>query len=203
MDDQTLCRALEAVLFASAEPLPLVRLEALFAPDGVEPARVADALRGLEAALAGRAVELQEVAGGFQLRTRPGLAPWVARLEAPRPARLSRAALEALAVVAYRQPLTRAEVEEVRGVDCGGVMKSLLERGLVRVVGKKDVPGRPLLYGTAKRFLETFGLPSLGALPSLRDLAEIAAARADEGPEPPGPPERQDQASQEEDTHGG
>jgi segregation and condensation protein B len=188
LDDATLRRAVEAVLFASSEPLPLARLEALFAPDGVEPDRVAEALEALRSASNDRGVEVQEVAGGLQLRTRSEFGPWVARLETPKPVRFSRAALETLAVVAYRQPLTRAEVEAVRGVDCGGVMKALLERGLVRVVGKKDVPGRPLLYGTAKRFLETFGLSSLSALPSLRDLGDIVAARAEDEPEPDLPP---------------
>lgn len=184
MDDEALCRIVEAVLFAAAEPLALSRLEALFAPEALEPGRVARALERLREALSNRGIELQEVAGGFQLRTRAELGPWVARMHAPRPVRLSRAALETLAVVAYRQPITRAEIEEVRGVDCGGVMKSLLERGLARVVGKKDVPGRPLLYGTAKKFLETFGLASLSQLPTLRDLAEIAATRAEDEPEP-------------------
>lgn len=184
VDESTLCRAIEAVLFATSEPLPLTRLEAVFAPDGVDPLRVAAALEALRRSCGERGVEVQEVAGGVQLRTRSEFGPWVARLETPKPVRFSRAALETLAVVAYRQPLTRAEVEEVRGVDCGGVMKSLLERGLVRVVGKKDVPGRPLLYGTAKRFLETFGLSSLTELPSLRDLGDIIAARAEDEPEP-------------------
>jgi segregation and condensation protein B len=180
LDDQTLVMALEAVLFASSEPVSLARLEAVFAPDGVDPARLADALESLRAACGARGIEVQEVAGGLQLRTRSELARWVARLETPKPVRFSRAALETLAVIAYRQPITRAEVEEVRGVDCGGVVKTLLERGLLRILGKKDVPGRPLLYGTAKKFLETFGLSSLTALPSLRDLEEIVAERAEE-----------------------
>ena len=101
------------------------------------------------------------------------------RLEQERPARLSRAALETLAVVAYRQPVTRAEIEHVRGVDCGPVLRSLLERHLVRIAGHRDVPGRPMLYGTTRRFLEVFGLASLEDLPSLRDLDELVrAARA-------------------------
>ncbi len=136
-------------------------------------------MEALAAALAGRGVELREVAGGWQLRTAPDLGPWLARLEVPRPVRFSRAALETLALVAYRQPTTRAEVEEVRGVDCGGVLKVLLDRGLVRILGKKDVPGRPLLYGTSRKFLEVFGLAGLGELPSVRDLDEILAARAE------------------------
>lgn len=179
MDPETLVRAVEALLFASPEPLPLPRLEEVFAPDGVEPDRVRDALEKLRTRCAGRGVELREVAGGYQLRTRPELAPWLARIEAPRAVRFSRPALETLAIVAYRQPVTRAELEEVRGVDCGGVLKSLLDRGLARILGKKDVPGRPLLYGTTRKFLEAFGLSSLGELPSLKDIEEVLAARGE------------------------
>lgn len=180
MESETLVRAVEALLFASPEPLPLSRLAEIFAPDGVEPDRVGNALGELGTRCAGRGVELREVAGGYQLRTRPELAPWLARLEAPRAVRFSRAALETLAIVAYRQPVTRAELEEVRGVDCGGVLKLLLDRGLVRILGKKDVPGRPLLYGTARKFLEAFGLSSLGELPNLKDIEELLASREGE-----------------------
>lgn len=180
MDDEMLVMALEAVLFASAEPVPLNRLEAIFCPEGVEPDRVADALESLRVGCGTRGIEVQEVAGGFQLRTRADFVRWVSRLEIPKPVRFTRAALETLAVIAYRQPITRSELEEVRGVDCGGVVKTLLERGLLRIVGKKDVPGRPLLYGTAKKFLETFGLSSLRELPTLRDLEEVIAERAEE-----------------------
>ena len=120
-------------------------------------------------------IELTRAAGGWRLRTDPALAPMVRRLWPSRAIRLSKAALEALSVVAYRQPCTRIEVEEVRGVDCGGVLKSLLERRLVRVVGRKDEPGRPLLYGTTSTFLELFGLPDLRALPTLRDLESMRA----------------------------
>lgn len=179
MEAFELVRALEAVLFASAEPVPLDRLEAVFDPDGVDRADLTAALETLRTACAGRGVELREVGGGYQFRTRPELAPWLARLEVVKPVRFSRAALESLALVAYRQPVTRAEVEEVRGVDCGGVLKALLERGLVRVVGKKDVPGRPLLYGTTRKFLEAFGFSSLSELPSLRDIQEILAERGE------------------------
>lgn len=180
MDDQTLVMALEAVLFASAEPVPLARLEEVFQADGVEPSRVLESLGALKAECTTRGIDVQEVAGGYQFRTRPHLSKWVSRLEVPKPVRFTRPALETLAVIAYRQPITRAEVEEVRGVDCGGVLKTLLERGLLRIVGKKDVAGRPLLYGTARKFLETFSLSSLRELPSLRDLEEIIAAQAEE-----------------------
>ncbi len=185
MDPETLARAVEAVLFASPEPVPLARLVDLLGPEGADRQAVLEALARLERALAGRAVEVREVAGGYQLRTRPEFAPFLARLEVPRPVRFSRAALETLAIVAYRQPVTRAEVEEVRGVDCGGVLKSLAEKGLVRIVGKKDVPGRPLLYGTTRKFLEVFGLASLADLPSLQEIEELLAQEEKPG-DPPG-----------------
>lgn len=186
MDEALLLRALEAVLFASAEPLPLDRLAEVFEPDGVDRIALCQALGSLTRELVGRGLELREVGGGWQLRTRPEVAPWLARLQVVKPVRFSRAALEALAMVAYRQPVTRAEVEEVRGVDCGGVLKMLLERGLVRIVGKKDVPGRPLLYGTSRKFLEVFGLSGLGALPSLRDLEELLAREPEGAATPAG-----------------
>ena len=173
MDPDLLLRALEAVIFASAEPLTAAKLQAVFAPDGVEGEALDEALLSLRDSCSGRGIELLEVAGGYQFRTRPEVGPWVARIETPRPVRFSRAAMEALAVVAYRQPVTRAEMEEVRGVDCGGVLKTLLDRGLVRILGKKEVPGRPILYGTSKKFLEAFGLASLAQLPSLRDIEEL------------------------------
>jgi segregation and condensation protein B len=169
-------RIVEALVLAAGEPLA--------------PARIAQAVPGLTAAGArelalelradyerdARGFELAEVAGGFQLRTRAELAEFVQRLEDERPARLSRAALETLAVVAYRQPVTRGEIEQVRGVDCGPVLRSLLERHLLRIAGHRDVPGRPMLYGTTRRFLEVFGLASLEDLPSLRDLDELVRA---------------------------
>ncbi len=184
MDTETLRNVVEAVLFASPEPLPLARLEEVLAPDGVTRDEARQALADLAAAYEGRGVELREVAGGYQLRTRSEFGPWLARLEAQKPVRFSRPALETLAIVAYRQPVTRAEIEEVRGVDCGGVLKTLLDKGLARIVGKKDVPGRPLLYGTSKRFLEAFGLASLAELPSLKDIEELLSEQG-EGLEEP------------------
>lgn len=118
-------------------------------------------------------IELVEMAGGWRLRTATDLAAMVRRLWPDKRVRLSKAALEALSVVAYRQPCTRLDVEDVRGVDCGGVLRSLLERRLVRVVGRKDEPGRPLLYGTTPTFLELFSLPDLRSMPTLRDLADM------------------------------
>jgi segregation and condensation protein B len=116
---------------------------------------------------------LEEVAGGFQFRTRAEHVDWVRRLNKSRPFRFSRAALETLAIVAYRQPVTRAEIEYLRGVDSGGVVKTLLDRHLVRILGKKDIAGRPMIYGTTREFLELFGLRDLAALPTLKEFSEI------------------------------
>src|SRR5208283_4748118 len=123
-----------------------------------------------------RGFEIAEVAGGWQLRTCTDLAEYVQALHPRRAVRLSRAALETLAVVGYKQPITRAEIEHVRGVDAGAVLRSLLERELVRIAGHREIPGRPMLYATTRRFLEVFGLSSLEDLPSLRDLQEIASS---------------------------
>ena len=190
---------LRALLLASDRPLTASAVVELIdgAVDEEEwPERVdADAVEAALEALAAEhdaasGLELFCAAGGWRLRTAPTLSNMVRRLFPTRAIRLSRAALEALSVVAYRQPCTRVEVEEVRGVDCGGVLKSLLERRLVRVVGRKDEPGRPLLYGTTPAFLERLGLDHLGELPSLggfvpdADVVETLelALRAD-GPE--------------------
>ena len=121
----------------------------------------------------GRPYEIAEVAGGYQFRTRPEFAEVIRAMQPERKVRLSRAALESLAMIAYRQPITRAEIEDLRCVDCGAVIKGLLERGLVRIVGRRDAPGRPVLYGTSGTFLETFGLTSLRDLPELREIESL------------------------------
>lgn len=121
----------------------------------------------------GGGVHLVEVAGGWQFRTRPGFQQYVTRHIKTKSSRFSQSALETLAIVAYRQPITRAEVEHLRGVDCGGVLKSLLEKRLVRILGKKDIPGRPLIYGTSKEFLEIFGLKDLKSLPTLKEIQAL------------------------------
>jgi segregation and condensation protein B len=169
---------LESMLFAAGAPVPIGRLvDALAGPGRAE---VTAALHALAEAYEndGRGLRLVQVAGGWQLRTPAEHGPWVRRLLRERPPRLSRPMLETLAIVAYRQPCTRIEVEAVRGVDADAVLSTLLERRLVRIVGRKDAPGRPLLYGTTREFLEVFSLPDLSALPPLRDLGEVADALA-------------------------
>jgi segregation and condensation protein B len=160
---------IEAVLFSSDTALSMKRLEQIFEVD-TQQLRVALQQLQHECQQEGRGVVLQEVAGGFQLRTRPEYAPWVMQLRRTRSMNLSRAATETLAIIAYRQPVTRAEIEGLRGVDSGGIVRTLLEKDLVRVAGKKDAPGRPLMYATSARFLEIFGLNTLEDLPTLRDL---------------------------------
>ena len=121
----------------------------------------------------GGGFDLVEVAGGWQFRTRPAFHSYITRHIKARAAKFSQSALETLAIIAYRQPITRAEVEHLRGVDCGGVLKTLLEKHLVRILGKKDIPGRPLIYGTSKEFLEIFGLKDLKSLPTLREIQAL------------------------------
>jgi segregation and condensation protein B len=166
---------LESLLFAAGAPVPMTRL--LEALEGPSRAEIVHALETLAAAYEreGRGLRLVRVAGGYQLRTPPEHAPWVRRLLRERPPRLSRPMLETLAIVAYRQPCTRLEIEAVRGVDADAVLATLTDRRLVRILGRKEAPGRPLLYGTTKDFLEVFGLPDLGSLPPLRDVAENGA----------------------------
>jgi segregation and condensation protein B len=166
-----LVRRIEALLFAATEPLPLKRLRDLTAcPDGKAVRDAADALRA-EYESAGRAFRVEEVAQGYQLRTTETVAPVVARLgRRPTEERLSTAALETLAVIAYRQPVLRVDVEKIRGVACGEVLRALQERGLVRIAGRAELPGSPLLYGTTQRFLEIFGLRDLQDLPRDREL---------------------------------
>jgi len=166
-------RAVEAILFAAEGPLPLRRLaEVLGVTDQEAVRRSIDDLAA-EYDHLGMAFGVIEVAGGYQVRTRPEFAPWLRRLRKNQLARLSRAALETLAVVAYKQPVMKSEIDLIRGVETGGVLRSLLEKDLIRVVGRKDVPGRPLIYGTTARFLEVFDLKDLSALPTLEEIKAL------------------------------
>ncbi len=164
---------LEALLFAVDEPLPAQRIQEILAD--ADAATTEASLHDLAIRLEtdGRGLMVQEVAGGFRLATRPEVHPWLQRLQQVKPARLSRAALETLAIVAYRQPITRPEIEAIRGVAVDGVMRTLLERELVRMMGRKADAGRPMLYGTSQKFLEHFGLRELGDLPTLREINEL------------------------------
>ena len=144
--------------------------------EGVEQKDLRATLDELQAELENgrRGVRLVEVAGGYQLRTAKVNADWVKKLLGGRPPRMGRATLETLAIIAYRQPITRAEIEAIRGVDVDGVINTLLERSLIRAVARKDVPGRPFLYGTTPEFLQLFNLKDLTHLPTLKEMEEIA-----------------------------
>jgi segregation and condensation protein B len=135
--------------------------------------KVTEALEALRERRADTGIQLSSLAGGWQLRTHPENAPWVSKLVAGRPQRLTRAMLETLAIIAYRQPITRPEIDDVRGVDCGPVLKTLLDRGFIRILGKKEDVGRPMLYGTTPEFLRTFSLRDLSELPTLREFHEL------------------------------
>ena len=167
----------EALFFASERPLSLKDLRQLLNADRKSVKEVIDALRQ-DCVEANRGVTLEEVGGGFAYRTRLEFSPWVRAIVQTRPPRLSRAALETLAIVAYRQPVTRAEVEEVRGVETGSVLRSLLDKRLVRILGRKDDIGRPMIYATTREFLELFGLKDLTALPTLRDFEALSGGGA-------------------------
>jgi len=167
---------LESLLFAAAEPVAVGKLTEIL--PGYERRQIARALSQLseEYEREERGFRLQQVAGGYQLRTIGANAEFVKALLQQRPARLTRASLETLAVIAYRQPVTRPEIEAIRGVDVDAVLATLGERRLIRVLGRKDVPGRPLLYGTTPEFLETFGLKDLSSLPTLEEIGASADA---------------------------
>ena len=162
----------ESVLFVSAHPLSV---DQLFETTGVDKDRLLQALASLreERVHLGSGVALQEVAGGWQFRTVATSAEYVRRFLKVKPQRLTRAAVETLAIIAYRQPCTRPELEELRGVDSGAVLKALLDRRLIKIVGKKEEVGRPILYGTTREFLEFFALKDLNALPTLREFQEL------------------------------
>lgn len=178
---------IEAALLAAGRPLSLDRLRELFDEDQAPgPEALREALSRLAEQYQGRAVELREVASGWRLQVREEYSPWVSRLWEERPQRYSRAMLETLALIAYRQPITRGEIEDVRGVAVSSqIIKTLLEREWVRVVGHRDVPGRPAMYATTRQFLDHFNLRSLSELPPLaaiRDLdQEPELALQDEG----------------------
>jgi segregation and condensation protein B len=171
---------LEALLFASDSPIEAERIQEVLGLDAPSAARdVVDELRQRLAA-DGRALQVVEAGGGFRMLTRPEAAPWLVRLQRSRTrARLSRPALETLAIVAYRQPVSKPEVDVIRGVNSEGVLESLLERRLIRMAGRKDAPGRPFLYETTREFLVAFGLRDLGDLPKVEGELVV--------PEPPPP----------------
>ena len=165
----------ESLLFVADTPLTLDRLCSILEEHDRQDISVAIAELLAEYGEGTRGIYLAEVAGGWQLRSRPENADYLRRLNRSRPYRFSNSSLETLAIVAYRQPITRAEVEYLRGVDSGGVLKTLLEKKMLRILGKKDIPGRPLIYGTSREFLEAFNLKDLASLPTLKEVQELTA----------------------------
>ena len=167
----------ESIIFTADSAISLDRLAELL-PE-YERGEIREALTALaelhEQRQAG--IQLVEVAGGWQFRTRPAMQDFIVRQVKNRQSKFSQSALETLAIVAYRQPVTRAEIEYLRGVDTGGVLKTLLERKLIRILGKKDIPGRPIIYGTTREFLELFGLKDLKGLPTLKEIQALDEAQ--------------------------
>ncbi|HEY1375087.1 MAG TPA: SMC-Scp complex subunit ScpB [Candidatus Binatia bacterium] len=173
MEHDQLKSILESLLFASDGPLTAARLAEVI--EGVERKEIAAALAEMQSEYdsAGRGFRLSEVAGGYHMRTARENADWVKKLYRDRPARMSKATLETLAIIAYKQPITRAEMEAIRGVDVDGVVATLLDRRLIRIVARKDIPGRPFLYGTTPEFLQVFNLKDLSQLPTLKEMEEM------------------------------
>jgi len=175
MEEHELSAVIEALLFVSGEPIALDKLVQVL--EGTGPDRIREALdrlrQGYDAA--GRGLQIVEVAGGYQIATRSECAPWIKALEKIKSAtRLSRSGLETLAIVAYKQPVTRGEIEVIRGVDSAGVLKTLLERRILKIVGRREGLGRPMLYGTTREFLHYFGLKDLSELPAMKEFREVA-----------------------------
>ena len=180
METQELKSVIEALIFVAEEPLTEKHLLQIFAEGTVSKSDLKSALAELLADYnddAARGIQLKQVAGGYQFRTKESCASWLKGLNVPKPVRLSPAALETMAIVAYRQPCIRSEIEDVRGVDSGGVIKTLIERGLVKIIGRRDEAGQPLLYGTTKQFLELFDLKELCDLPSLKEIQEVMSQK--------------------------
>ena len=183
---------LEAMIFASEEPLTLNAIALVFQETGIEKKKLEEALEALAKDYnedAAKGLMLRQVSGGWQFATKPALSVWMQKLSVAKPKSLSQPALETLAVIAYRQPVIRSEIETIRGVDTGGVLKTLLERGLIKIMGRKEEAGLPLIYGTTPAFLELFHLNRLDELPSMKEIEQMVEAQqtAAEGEEPQAP----------------
>jgi segregation and condensation protein B len=193
----------EALLFASEKPLSSREIHAVLTD--TKPADISSALRVLkyEYEAMGRSFVLMEVGGGYQFRSRSEFGAYILKMMQASPARISRATMETLAIVAYKQPIMRQEIERIRGVDVGGILRTLLEKDLIKIVGRENLPGRPLIYGTTKKFLELFDLRDIDSLPKLKELKALGidendiqeqrerqeAAAASEAPEGDSSPE--------------
>ena len=174
MEPQLLKSVIEGLIFAHSEPVTVDSLAAVI--QGTSAERIQSVLDELQDEYLQRSggFVLAKVAGGYQFRSLPKIAPWILEMRRMKPARLSRAALETLSIVAYNQPVTKSRIEQIRGVESSAPLRSLVERDLVVIVGRKDIAGRPMLYGTSKRFLEVFGFPDLASLPALPEIENIS-----------------------------
>ena len=173
--EHKISQVIEAVLLSASRPIDVQEIERVF-PEDEKPTReeIRQALQEIEEQCKDRGVELKKVSSGYRLQVRQSLSSYVAKLWEERPQRFSKATLETLALIAYRQPITRGEIEEIRGVTIGTqLMRGLMERGWVKIVGQRDVPGRPSLYSTTKEFLDYFGLQHLRELPELPELPDL------------------------------
>ena len=170
MDDFDIKPILESLFFVSDSPIRLETLVEILPESNKE--AILEGIRQIQTEYEDRSkgIELTEIAGGYQFRTKPSWAGWVNRLKRAKAVKLSQAALETLAIIAYRQPIIRPAIEEVRGVDSGSVLHTLLEKGLIKIMGRKDLPGRPIVYGTTQTFLELFSLNALSDLPNLQEI---------------------------------
>jgi segregation and condensation protein B len=175
MDDFEITPILEGLIFVSESPIRLETLVEVL-PESTKEA-ILEGIRRIQREYEedSKGLELVEVANGYQFRTKPKWAEWIHRLKKAKAVKLSRSALETLAIVAYRQPIIRPEIEEIRGVDSGWVLRTLLEKGLIKMMGRKDIPGRPIVYGTTKAFLELFSLSALSDLPTLKEIQPPSA----------------------------
>ncbi|MFH1654562.1 MAG: SMC-Scp complex subunit ScpB [Pseudomonadota bacterium] len=176
MELSELIPIIESVIFVSAEPIKSGELQRIFTEEEATKEQITEAIEKIKTDWnddPSRGVSLIEVAGGYQFRTKVANADYIKRMAVPKPVRLSAPALETLAIIAYRQPIVRSEIEQIRGVDSGGVIKTLLERNLVRIVGKREEAGNPLIYGTSSDFLKLFNLKGLRDLPTLKDLNDL------------------------------
>ncbi len=174
MDPARAKQVIEALLFAATKPLTIQEIRKVL--KSVTPSKISEMVQELQAEYAtnGRSFEIHEVANGYEVGTKREFAPWIMRVELQKKAKqVTQSALETLAILAYKQPITRPEIEELRGVDVSGVLNTLMERDLVKIVGRKEVPGRPFMYGTTDKFLEHFGLKSLSELPSIDEIKKL------------------------------
>jgi len=174
VDEKTAKRIVEALIFASGKPVTVPEIKKVLR--GIKPSEIEKIILDLKAEYEtdNRSFRIQEIAGGYEVSSDPKYAPWIMKLEMQKRARqASHSALETLSIIAYKQPVTRAEVEDLRGVDISGVIAALLDKSLIKIVGRKEVPGRPFLYGTTEKFLEHFGLKSLSDLPQVGEIREL------------------------------